>query len=524
VSANITQTAGHGSMILESRRAKILTLSFLTVFTFLLLLLPRGFGGWFAYEVSRIYAGDHLTTDPDASLLGYLSLTKSIVLLSSLNDFAVFNSIAVLGISLSALCYFLLARRIVGRTTTSVAIAVIVPISLLQGLLSGYVISFALPLLLLMLFCTLEANLRSAIRYEMICLVFFVSLSFIWHSAFGAAFSILAAFYLLLRIGKLGSSRLYPAKLVYPVYFVVHWIFVQKTTLLNSLAGALRMDFIPTFVEALRRKGNLALQYSYSLTGFDLIASRAFTWILYGVYLATILYSMKISYEFLRNRKYRVSVGDATYSITLVVTTLLFGSALFVLIYFIAAKIVAPFILLAFLIPIGYLAFSTRARNDKVRITIICFALVLVGFALLNTVVLTRTSPEWHIPSENEEMREASYWIAGTAPSGRTTDVYSDSFTFGNMIWEKARFPAPTRLGFGDVHFTSVNYTSYVDILEGRLYYGSLYVDNQRLFAENLRYDSMTAWSSFAPINTELIDDRYNIVFSSGNLQVANKG
>lgn len=105
-------------------------------------------GSWFSIAASKVYDAEYNPLKDDPSLSGYLSFLRSTMLLSGLDNFALFNILAVFGILVTAITYLTLLR---GRTRTiyGLCMCTLLPIALFFQLLQGYVLGLSLPLLIL---------------------------------------------------------------------------------------------------------------------------------------------------------------------------------------------------------------------------------------------------------------------------------------------------------------------------------------------------------------------------------------
>lgn len=498
---------------------KTLILVALTCLLLLFLRLPSGFGSWFSIAASKVYDAEYNPLKDDPSLSGYLSFLRSTMLLSGLDNFALFNILAVFGILVTAITYLTLLR---GRTRTisyGLCMCTLLPIALFFQLLQGYVLGLSLPLLILGASLLVDRERFSPSRSKAICILILFSLSFIWHSAFGGFFALMLSFLIFSKRTWLASSRTPMLILLISVY-AADSIFLYDSKAKDALVRIFSGDLLTGVLDAFRYKGSIASGYAFSRSGFDLIWTRIYVGVLYVGYM--IVGATAVLIPFRNFKKDSMSEHLVRFPVCRpqVVAALGLSAVVFIMVYYFAAGILAPLMIIACLMPVAFLAL-VDCRFFTGRVAKIAAFLVglLVCVGIANAYQTSESLPEWNISSEGAELQEVSHWVLWMN-SPENTQVLSDAFTMGNMIWVDSRDGLMTAGDRSSGLIGSVNYQLYAGIIDGNMPVATLYVDNQELYQRHLMYGSLSGWSAFEPISPNLLDNKYSVIYSSGNYRV----
>lgn len=487
------------------------------------LFLPKGFGSWFAYSVSRVYSDERFTIPPD--LEGYMIIIKSVMLITDRYDFPVFNIMAIFGILLSFISYIILLKRLFTRSNSSIVLYAILPIILFPVLLEGYVLGVSLPLIVIVLFSVIMISQeKSAREFKILYIIFYFALSFIWHSAFGVTFSILLAFYILLPLYKeRWKMRAHVPIFLVGVYFITYWLYILKDTSRQIILSTVNIDIVHTMINAIKFKGNLAYQYAYILPEQSSVINTLYIVLLYANYTFSILYSAWASIKLLLSCMPLIKNRTKCSFSEFVMAACFFSAIIFMFIYLLGSGTVAPFIIIAFLVPMLYASISTR-KTHALRNTIpraaAYFILLTIAIGLLNTHIDVNSSAEWNIPSESQELNCVGEWVFTRWSPVSDMAIYSDAFTFGNMVWRVAQKRYNGERINETLKLASVDYKVYDELVKGIMHQKVGYVDNLNIYNLHLKYDSLYAWSEFEPIHPSVLENSSNIIYDSGNYRV----
>lgn len=497
------------------------TICLIGLIAYMAYLLPDSLGSWFGFAASRIANSYLQIAEPDPATSGYTALMRSLILVSGLGDFSIYSIQAALGIVLTFTCYYILLRDLFRKTSSGTLLAAIVPIALLTNLLHGYVLGASLPLLILGVLALIRSVRFGSAKYTCVFLIVMVSLSFIWHSAFGILFSLVVSLFLIMRTyGRVGRPMTITAATAL-IYFFAHWFFVLGNRTSTILENTFDSDMWTSLTEALRTKGNLALEHSYRPAGLDPQIAALFILVTYATYFIGLTYALACVGSMIRQRRELANRSSHETFGRLLISAMAPAALVFGSLYFLATGAVGPVILVVLMIPLIYAKIlNSRKTLRKAAGVVAACITIIIGLAL--TVSATHSSPSWNIPSDRQSLEVLVTWTVNhSVLDNSSLEILSDSYSIGNIAWDISATWPEFYSSENNLVLRTLDYETYDTLVTGNLDSGLYYVDNRVLFDQHLEYGSMSSWTVFEPVNPQVIADNFCVLFSSGEYALA---
>jgi hypothetical protein len=202
---------------------------------------------------------------------------------------------------------------------------------------------------------------------------------------------------------------------------------------------------------------------------------------------------------------------------------LLFGSIIFMFLYFMATLTIGSAPIVVFLIPfaLGLCILKAKSNKDPLKVRLIygaAFFIIgsLILTALYNICLYTNNT---EFRCDFETYRSSSMWIATNLPSN--TKLLSDANTLGYIAIHYAK---NKQYNINPLFFYSIGNFTYVSLYNGEFNSSAKILYNFNIYRENLIFESLQAWNKFKPLPPQIVQkNKLNVLYNDNFVWVLSK-
>lgn len=356
---------------------------------------------------------------------------------------------------------------------------------------------------------------------KIILILSFTSLALYWHSAH-MLFFIICVFILIFIIFFNKKTYIFQKNfketlnqfLMVFIISIITWIWIRETPLFSEIFKITYYFDPSVIVKALFSKGSfLPVEYQYIFNFY--IPTSYLDFMRYTVYF--LIFSVFSQY-IIRN------IYEKNYNNKLFLAlSYMFGSIVFMLLYYIATETIGPapilLILMPFLLMLCVHYIKIGSKRSKLGWMLLFFVLISSQIIMVSysTYISASYSVEYSIGFER--YYSPSLWITEHLPIA--TRLFSDANTLGYVaIWYGKNIWYENNLIF----FSSIGLSIYDQLCKGIYNDNSIIIYNFELYKKNLVFESLTAWDKFKPLHPNIIEKNYlNVLYNDDVILVLTK-